>query len=276
MSIVASHIGLPAKDTVLLKSMINMLMAAKRLPFTMEFVDFNEYVSTKRIPSILFVNLDYDKAMSLWRKIKVNFPETIGVFLTSDQTGMKGLLERHIITRPVTLRQVMSTIEDIDRGEQQEDEFYDISKLNVLIVDDSYLMRKYMENTLPFMVDERLNIDNAQNGKEAIEKVNKKVYDLVFLDVVMPEIDGYQVCKYIKRHYDSYVVMLTSRKSKLDKVRGTMSDCDTYMVKPPNEKVIQHILESCLFQNLVSNTGMNYAYSKGVHSTRGIVDHALK
>ena len=107
---------------------------------------------------------------------------------------------------------------------------------SVLVVDDNLTVREFMKNKLaPF----NFNVDYAENGEQAIGYTGQKHYACVFLDVVMPGIDGYQVCKLIKSNRSAQktaVVMLTSKDSPFDKIRGSMSGCDAYLTKPVDEE----------------------------------------
>ncbi len=107
---------------------------------------------------------------------------------------------------------------------------------SVLVVDDNLTVREFMKNKLaPF----NFNVDYAENGEQAIGFTGQKHYTCIFLDVVMPGIDGYQVCKLIKSNRSaqkSAVVMLTSKDSPFDRIRGSMSGCDAYLTKPVDEE----------------------------------------
>lgn len=106
----------------------------------------------------------------------------------------------------------------------------------VLVVDDNLTVREFMKNKLAAF---NFNIDYAENGEQAIGFTGQKHYTCIFLDVVMPGIDGYQVCKLIKSNraaQKTAVVMLTSKDSPFDKIRGSMSGCDAYLTKPVDEE----------------------------------------
>jgi two-component system cell cycle response regulator len=111
----------------------------------------------------------------------------------------------------------------------------------VLVVDDNQTVRKFMEAKLqPFGIA----ADFAETGEQAVGLTGTKEYTCVFLDVVLPGIDGYQVCKLIKGNKQAVkrtaVVMLTSRSSPFDKLRGSLAGCDEYLTKPVDEN---HLLE---------------------------------
>jgi two-component system, cell cycle response regulator len=106
---------------------------------------------------------------------------------------------------------------------------------SVLVVDDSATVRAFMRAKLaPF----RFDVDYAENGEAAIDMAQAKPYTCIFLDVLMPGIDGYQVCKRLKSSRatkDSAVVMLSSKSSSFDKFRGNWAGCDAYLGKPVSE-----------------------------------------
>jgi len=106
----------------------------------------------------------------------------------------------------------------------------------VLVVDDNQTVREFMKSKLAAF---SFNVDYAESGEQAIGFTGQKHYACIFLDVVMPGIDGYQVCKLIKSNraaQKTAVVMLTSKDSPFDKIRGSMSGCDAYLTKPVDEE----------------------------------------
>ena len=85
------------------------------------------------------------------------------------------------------------------------------------------------------------NVDYAESGEQAIGLSGQKHYTCIFLDVILPGIDGYQVCKLLKSKRSAKktaVIMLTGKGSVFDKVRGIMSGCDAYLSKPVVEEVL--------------------------------------
>ncbi len=115
---------------------------------------------------------------------------------------------------------------------------------SVLVVDDNATVREFMKNKLAAF---NFNVDFAENGEQAIGFTGQKHYTCIFLDVIMPGIDGYQVCKLIKSNRTAQktaVVMLTSKDSPFDKIRGSMSGCDAYLTKPVDEeKLLETIVK---------------------------------
>ncbi|HYD77008.1 response regulator [Ramlibacter sp.] len=117
----------------------------------------------------------------------------------------------------------------------------------VLVVDDNATVRAFMQAKLaPFGFE----VDFAETGEEAIGLSGTHEYTCVFLDVVLPGIDGYQVCKLIKSNKQAIrktaVVMLTSRSSPFDKLRGSLAGCDEYLTKPLDEDRLLEVIAKFL------------------------------
>ena len=113
----------------------------------------------------------------------------------------------------------------------------------ILVVDDSLAVRAHMRSIL-----ERLGytVEEAVSAQAALHAVAHGRYALVFMDVLMPELDGYEACKRIKAQQRTLgivpIVMLTSRNSPFDRIRGKMSGCDGYLTKPADTAALQDVL----------------------------------
>jgi two-component system, cell cycle response regulator len=117
----------------------------------------------------------------------------------------------------------------------------------VLVVDDNASVRMFMKAKLaPY----NFEVDFAETGEEAVGLTGTREYTCVFLDVVLPGIDGYQVCKMIKANKQAMkktaVVMLTSRSSPFDKLRGSLAGCDEYLTKPLDEDRLLEVIAQFL------------------------------
>ena len=116
----------------------------------------------------------------------------------------------------------------------------------VLVVDDSLPVRKALDMKLTLM---NYEVELASSGEQAMRLLDNNYYDSVFLDVVMPGIDGYEVCKRIKRDKAKKhipVIMLTSKSSPFDKVKGKLAGCDTYLTKPVDHDEFQKVVAGYL------------------------------
>lgn len=102
----------------------------------------------------------------------------------------------------------------------------------ILIVEDEENVRSLIKETLEFL--NKYEIYEAGTGKEALEKIREIHPDLVILDIMLPDIDGYSICEQIKEDpsLSTLVLMLTARSSELDKRVGYSMGADEYMTKP--------------------------------------------
>ncbi|EDX74911.1 hypothetical protein MC7420_785 [Coleofasciculus chthonoplastes PCC 7420] len=112
----------------------------------------------------------------------------------------------------------------------------------ILIVDDEPHIRLLMAQTLEELEDEGVEVLIAENGEEAIETIKLEKPDLVFLDVMMPKMNGFDVCYAVKNNLDIkdvYIIMLTAKGQEFDKEKGQQVGADLYMTKPfdPDEVV---------------------------------------
>jgi two-component system, OmpR family, alkaline phosphatase synthesis response regulator PhoP len=119
----------------------------------------------------------------------------------------------------------------------------------ILIADDESLIRLLIEQTLEDFEDQGAEILTAENGEKALELARSERPDLVFLDVMMPVLNGFEVCQAIKQDPDlrgTYVVLLTAKGQDIDLQQGQRAGADLYMTKPfdPDELVqlTSHVL----------------------------------
>jgi CheY-like chemotaxis protein len=109
-----------------------------------------------------------------------------------------------------------------------------------LVVDDSASVRKQLEIELKLF---NVNVDYAEDAERAFDLLHKNNYDVAFLDVVLPDQDGYTICKSIKTNSEMKrmkVIMLTGKSTYADKVRGSLAGCDAYLVKPVGRLTFQN------------------------------------
>jgi DNA-binding response OmpR family regulator len=105
----------------------------------------------------------------------------------------------------------------------------------ILIVDDEPYMRILMEQALEDFTDKGVTIFTADNGINALEVIKREKPDLVYLDVMMPEMDGYEVCSKVKKDGELkniYIVLLTARGQEIDKKMGMDCGANDYITKP--------------------------------------------
>ena len=102
----------------------------------------------------------------------------------------------------------------------------------VLVIDDSNTIRRSAEI---FLKQGGHDVLLAEDGFDALAKVNDNVPDMIFCDILMPRLDGYQTCAIIKRNArfsDTPIIMLSSKDGVFDKARGRMVGSEDYLTKP--------------------------------------------
>ena len=105
----------------------------------------------------------------------------------------------------------------------------------ILLVDDEPHIILLLEQTLEEFEDVGVEILTATNGREALEVIRVERPDLVYLDAMMPEMNGYDVCNRVKSEpalMNVYIVMLTAKGQEIDKQKGAEVGADMYMTKP--------------------------------------------
>ncbi len=111
----------------------------------------------------------------------------------------------------------------------------------ILIVDDEPHIRMLIEQTLEELEDEGVEFFTAENGEIALEMIQTEKPQLVFLDVMMPKMNGMEVCRKIKKELglnEVYIVLLTAKGQEVDKLKGQEVGADVYMTKPFDPEAI--------------------------------------
>lgn len=119
----------------------------------------------------------------------------------------------------------------------------------ILIVDDEPHIRMLLEQTLEDFEDKGVEILVAENGKEALEYIKEERPSLVYLDVMMPHINGFDVCNIVKNELnikDLYIVLLTAKGQEFDRKRGLEVGADLYLTKPFDPDLIVEKTEEVL------------------------------
>jgi len=107
--------------------------------------------------------------------------------------------------------------------------------LKILIVDDESHIRSLIEQSLEELEDNGVDFFTAENGEQALEIIKTENPQLVFLDVMMPKMNGMEVCRRVKKELDMedvYIVLLTAKGQELDRIKGQEVGADVYITKP--------------------------------------------
>lgn len=117
------------------------------------------------------------------------------------------------------------------------------SAKKILIVDDEAYIRLLIEQSLEELEDQGVTILTADNGADALRIIQEEVPQLVFLDVMIPRMNGFDVCRTVKldlKMDQVYIVLLTAKGQEYDRQIGTEAGADIYMTKPfdPDELLV--------------------------------------
>lgn len=111
----------------------------------------------------------------------------------------------------------------------------------LLIVDDEAHIRMLLEQTLEELEEEEVSFFFAENGEEALKIIRAEMPQLVFLDVMMPKMNGMEVCRQVKKELaldKVFIVLLTAKGQEMDRQRGQEVGADLYMTKPFDPEMI--------------------------------------
>jgi two-component system, cell cycle response regulator len=213
---------------------------------------------------MVIVNAEDDDAMQAWHQLAESKSPPVLLLVTATENVP---FTRYYFSRPYGPSKVLMWLDKIvsdqrshvpqvqlftseDKLAQREyyssDQEVVPARHRALVFDDSPTVRKQLVLELGSF---NIKVDTAENGEQGLEMLKLNRYDIIFLDVVMPGTDGYQVCKIIRRNQDTKltpIVMLTSKSSPFDKVRGSLAGCSSYLTKPVGYENFYQVLEGYL------------------------------
>lgn len=113
----------------------------------------------------------------------------------------------------------------------------------ILVADDEELIRRLVSK---YAVFEGHSVTEAADGMEAVTLCRQEEFDIVILDIMMPELDGFSACREIRRFSDVPIIMLSARGEEYDKINGFESGADDYVVKPFSPKELMLRVEAVM------------------------------
>lgn len=218
---------------------------------------------------IAIVDQDNPRALIAWKNFQANNPDLPAIMLTRHPGTDPSLCQ---LGRPLMatrllkiLDQTLATNESPAFTPAQESES-NVSTLSAkakaaqrsttevekntqqsaLVVDDSLPVRRQIGIHLAPLVGK---VDFAEDGERALELIANRTYDIIFLDVVLPGMDGYKICRVIKKNKKTKktpVIMLTGKSSPFDMVKGKLAGCDTYLTKPVEDTTFDEVVQKYL------------------------------
>lgn len=231
------HFGLSRREVLVLESLFRLHADLQRRYAFAPPTDIEP-------SNVLFIDGDNPDAVAQWHSYHHRHPETVAVLVCSNPPADSDTVT---LTKPLSfrhledIRYVLRLVTPVDMIEAAEDE----PGLHVLVVDDSATARELMQACLADAANNNsmpVHIDFAISGEDALEKASHKHYDLVFLDVVMPGLDGYEVCRQLKERHISRIALLTGRGEAADYALGRAAGCDHYLAKPAPAAMVNTVV----------------------------------
>jgi len=214
-------------------------------------------IRTSENADILLVNYDNPAALSEKNTILGQYPN-LHLVAASQETLLDDSITYRIHPYQVhgilLAARLLNTLDKVANGVEPEHQSQAVAttdstsvetpqNYSVLVVDDSVSIQKSLEINL--LTLQHINhIDFADSGEMALEKIQAKQYDIIFLDVMMPGIDGYETCTQIRKmplYKKTPIVMVSAKCSPLDEVKGIVAGCTTYLTKPVQNEAFQKL-----------------------------------
>lgn len=131
----------------------------------------------------------------------------------------------------------------------------------ILVVDDEFRIREIIRKYAEF---EGHTVEEAVDGMQAVEICRKNKYDLIIMDVMMPELDGFSACKEIRKTSDTPIIMLSARGEEYDKIHGFELGTDDYVVKPFSPKELMMRVNAVIKRSTGQKTEKDVFEYKGL------------
>jgi DNA-binding response OmpR family regulator len=136
----------------------------------------------------------------------------------------------------------------------------------ILVVDDEFRIRQIIRKYAEF---EGFEVEEAVDGMQAISICRQQEFDLIIMDVMMPELDGFSACKEIRKFCSTPIIMLSARGEEYDKIHGFELGSDDYVVKPFSPKELMMRVSAVIKRTKGENQAENI--KKDVFTYKGLV-----
>lgn len=133
---------------------------------------------------------------------------------------------------------------------------------NILVVDDEEKIRTLIKKYGEF---EGFKVKEASDGMQALDMCDRERFDLIILDIMMPELDGFSVCERIRKSKKIPIIMLSARGEEYDKIRGFEMGIDDYVVKPFSPRELMMRVRAVISRNHINNEKHDIFEKEGLH-----------
>ena len=129
----------------------------------------------------------------------------------------------------------------------------------ILVVKDDYKSQQLLQQ---FLTSNGYKVDCANDGLEGIQMYKDRNYNLILLDIVMPNLDGFSMCKMIRKESDVPIIFVTALSSESDQIKGFDLLCDDYIVKPFSYNLLIKRIEAVLRRSKEDKAGVYLTFEK--------------
>ena len=250
--------GFSEHDHQVLKS---ILWLSKIRPISYSLTRF----SPRALTDIVIINGDDTDALATWTAYRKRNPLTPAVMVRQEQPmESRGYYIRRPLVAPRVLNMLdsvadkeglISASRGLDEAMVEPTKALQSTSSMALVVDDSLAARQQIGLELKEL---GIKVDFAESAERAYEHLERNVYGIIVLDVLLPDGDGLRLCKGIKkdeRTKQTPVIILTGKSSPLDRLKGKIAGCEAYLIKPVHGDTLRRAIQ----QYLPSDSGYQVA-----------------
>ena len=135
-----------------------------------------------------------------------------------------------------------------------------MAQYHILVVDDEDKIRDIIKKYANF---EGYSVTEAANGMEAVEKCQNHKFDIIIMDIMMPELDGFSACREIRKTSDTPVIMLSARGEEYDRIHGFELGIDDYVIKPFSPRELMMRVDAIMKRSKGSMKQENEVFEQG-------------
>lgn len=223
-----TQIGLPERDLTFIGNLFRL--GAVQLK-NYQYSDHYD-----RDAHVILLNGDSQAILNRWKRLRKENPDLLGIVISA--TGVKAEGAIHL-TRPLVLKKFVNILQEAALAVPGVVE----NSVHVLVVDDNSSIRHYLALKLPELFEYSVTIDTAETSVEALNKMQSRDYDVVFLDADLSGINANQVCKQMKSIQNPHIILLNDNQSPFQRFKSSMSACDSIVSKPATDERLLPVIQ---------------------------------